>query len=163
MDHAEGTTPATWRRTPLTMYTAVSDLPELDWAWVEQQLAGETLYWVAAATDGHPHPRPVWGVWADDLLHLSIGTPSVRRAPNGTAVTVHLTSAIDVVIVEGHIAGQSADPALVAAYDAKYDYAYDADAYGPFHTIGPTVVIAWRSAGFAGKDGFREAGRWERA
>jgi hypothetical protein len=151
-----------WRRTPLRMYTQVSDLPELDWHWVEEELTTATLYWVAVETTGHPHPRPVWGVWADDRLHLSIGTPAIRRAAPGTPVTVHLDGAIDVVIVEGSIGGQTAATDLVAAYDAKYDFSYDADTYGPFQTIEPSAVLAWRSAGPAGKDGFREAGRWQR-
>lgn len=150
---------ARWQRTPLRMYTQLSTLPELEWTWVDEQLRGALLYWVAVAAQGAPHPRPVWGVWVDDVLHLSIGTPAVRRAAPGTAVSVHLDGAIDVVIVEGMIAGTTDDPAHVAVYDAKYDYRYD-PSLGPFITVAPETVIAWRSAGIAGKDGFTAAGRW---
>ena len=40
------------------------------------------------------------------------------------------------------------------------DYPYDAEAYGPFVTVQPTIVMAWRAAGPAGRDGFRHVGCW---
>ena len=74
---------------------------------------------------------------------------------------MHLDSGTDVVIVEGVATTEDATPALLAAYDAKYDWHYDADTYGPFTRIAPEVVKAWRAAGIAGRDSFQETGRWE--
>ena len=51
--------------------------------------------------------------------------------------------------------------AVVAAYDRKYDYRYDVEQHGVLTTAAPTTVLAWRSAGPAGRDGFVEAGRWQ--
>jgi hypothetical protein len=31
-------------------------------------------------TPGHPHPRPVWGIWSQQRLHLSIGSPAILGA-----------------------------------------------------------------------------------
>ena len=74
---------------------------------------------------------------------------------------MHLDSGTDVVVVEG-IAQRIIEPdaALVAAYDRKYDWQYSYDEYGPFTRITPTIVHAWRSAGWAGRDGFQSVGRW---
>jgi hypothetical protein len=102
----------------------------------------------------------VWGVWADEVLHLSIGSPQLAAARPGTPATVHLDSGTDVVIVEGTVQAKTVDPAVVAAYDTKYTWTYDVDAYGPLTSIRPRLVLAWRSAGWAGRDGFTATGRW---
>jgi hypothetical protein len=146
--------------TPLRLYGQVSDKPPLAWAWVEGQLQSAGTYWVAAATPT-PHPRPVWGVWSGDGLFLSIGSPAIARAvARDPAVAVHLESGTDAVIVEGTAAGPSTDSALIAAYDAKYDWAYDVASYGPLLRVDPRVVLAWRTAGWAGRDSFQQTGRW---
>ena len=150
------------RRTAETLlqYAQPSARPGLEWAWVEPQLTDAGTYWVSTGTDRHPHPRPVWGVWVDDMLHLSIGSPKLAEAASGTPTTVHLDSGTDVVIVEGVIDAKAADPAIIAAYDTKYAWTYDVGSYGPLTSIRPHVVLAWRSAGWAGRDGFTATGRW---
>ncbi len=145
-------------------YGAASDRPAVEWRWVHDQLETAGTYWVVGPTSGHPHPRPVWGIWADDRLHLSVGSPALSSGLTaGTPVTVHLDSGTDVVIVEG-TRGNPADtrsaPALLAAYERKYDWHYDTAGYGPLVTIEPSKVLAWRSAGWAGRDGFQVAGCW---
>ena len=144
------------------MFGAASTDAALDWSWVQQQLTDAETYWVDVAGSGaRPHARPVWGVWRDDRLHLSIGTPAIRRAATpGAAATIHLPDGLDVVIVEGAVTGPTSDAGVVAAYDAKYDWKYDLAQYGPFTTVSPTDVLAWRAAGPAGRDGFAETGRW---
>src|SRR5215475_4580515 len=67
------------RGAALRMYGQPSATPRLDWAWVDAQLEAAGTYWVVARTPGHPHPRPVWGVWDSDHLYLSIGTPVTLR------------------------------------------------------------------------------------
>ena len=148
--------------TPLRFYGAVAEQDHLEWDWVDGRLRDAGLYWVTARTPGPPHPRPVWGVWDDGALHLSLGSPTIRAAlAEDPVVTVHLDSAVDVVIVEGTAAPvEDMHPALVGAYDEKYDWTYDVEAYGAFTTVTPTVVLAWRAAGPAGRDGFQEVGRW---
>jgi hypothetical protein len=73
---------------------------------------------------------------------------------------VHLDSGTDVVILEGRVESRSVDPELIAAYESKYTWKYDVDAYGPLTSIRPHTVLAWRSAGWAGRDGFIETNRW---
>ena len=143
------------------MYGVASEVDELEWPWVLAELAAAGTYWVVARSPRHPHPRPVWGVWFGEALHVSIGSPVLaRQLATDPAVTVHLDSGTDVVVVEGAVSAPSDDAPLIAAYDAKYDWHYDVGEYGPLTTIRPAVVLAWRSAGWAGRDGFRGAGRW---
>jgi hypothetical protein len=86
----------------LTMYGQPSSAPRLDWSWVRTQLEDAGTYWVVARGSGHPHPRPVWGVWHADVLHLSVGSPIVASALEvDPRVTAHVGSGTDVVIVEG--------------------------------------------------------------
>ena len=147
----------------LRMFTQVADADALSWDEVRAQLAAEGTYWVVPRSpEGPPHPRPVWGVWLPDGLHLSVGSPVVRRQlAADPSVTVHTSSGTDVVLVEGHAAGAAPDAApALAAYQQKYDWVYDADQFGPLTWIRPRDVLAWRAAGDAGRDGFRRVGRW---
>lgn len=88
-------------REALSFYTQPSELPQPTWEWANDQLAAAGMYWVDAPGE-RPHARPVWGVWDSPWLFLSVGSPELRRRlrPPSTA-TVHLESAIDVVIAEG--------------------------------------------------------------
>jgi hypothetical protein len=144
------------------MYTQPSAHPQLDWQWVQEQLESAGTYWVIARSDGYPHPRPVWGAWLHDALHLSIGSPVIRGALAGDPkVTVHLESGTDVVVVEGEfIPAATTEPAVIAAYNGKYDWEYDEAAYGPIARVAPHSVIAWRTAGWAGRESFQETGKW---
>jgi hypothetical protein len=111
------------RPAPLRLYGGPSNTPSLDWAWVDGQLRSAGTYWVVARTPGHPHPRPVWGVWRNDRLCLSIATPATRRAlERDPVVTVPLDSGTDVVIVEGRVLSRVSEPDVIAAYDEKYDW-----------------------------------------
>jgi hypothetical protein len=143
------------------MYGEPSQVAPLEWSWVQAQLAAAGTYWVVAAGGGHPHPRPVWGVWLDEVLHLSIGSPVIARLLRAEpSVTVHLDSGVDAVVVEGAAGGPVDRAAVLAAYDAKYDWSYSVDEYGPLTSVVPSTVLAWRSAGWAGRDGFLATGRW---
>jgi hypothetical protein len=156
---------------PIRFYGSPTDKPPLEWDDVEAQLGSAPTFWVVAASgDDRPHPRPVWGVWSplgDADLWLTLGSP--RLAADVAArplVTAHLDSGVEVVIVEG-AAELVRDPAavarFVAAYDRKYDWVYDVEQYGPPTRITPTSVLAWRSAGWAGRDGFAAASKWTSA
>ncbi len=148
-------------RAPLRLYGKPSDKSELDWEWVDGQLSAAGTYWVTARTNGHPHPRPVWGVWSGQRLHLSVGTPRTAGAlAADPTVTVHLDSGTEVVIVEGRAVGSSSDPAVLASYDRKYDWSYDLSLYGSLTCVAPETVLAWRTAGWAGRESFQQTGRW---
>jgi hypothetical protein len=148
----------------LRMYGATSDLPLLEWDATRAQLAVAGTYWVVAASSGMPHPRPVWGVLGDDdVLALSIGTPmTLRRLALDPRVSVHLDSGVDVVIVEGRVRGadDATERAAIRAYDSKYDWSYDVEQYGRLTLLVPDVVVAWRSEGWAGRDGFAAGARY---
>jgi hypothetical protein len=148
---------------PLRLYGAVADAEGLEWEWVQRQLDHAGTYWVVARGSGHPHPRPVWGVFARDGLHLSIGSPVLARdLAADPIVTVHLDSGTDVVVVEGLATLESAEASRthLDAYNLKYDWDYTIDQYGPLTHVQPERVMAWRSAGWAGRDGFQRVGRW---
>jgi hypothetical protein len=150
------------REQPLRLYGQRSDRAPLAWSWVEEQLAAAGTYWVVGQSRGHPHPRPVWGVWDEQRLHLSVGSPVLRRALRAhPAATVHLDSGTDVVIVEG-LATEvtSTAPAAVEAYNRKYDWDYRTADYGELTVVAPVTVLAWRTAGWAGRDSFQQTGRW---
>ena len=147
---------------PISFYGEPSGFALLEWSWVAERLVEAGTYWVVANSAATPHPRPVWGIWDGDALVLSIGSPAVAGAaaadPN---ITVHLDSGTEVVVVEG-IARSLTEPVAdyLRAYDAKYEWTYSYAEYGPLTRIDPTRVLAWRSAGWAGRDGFQSAGSW---
>jgi hypothetical protein len=152
--------PAEWKRP--TFYGEPSDHEPLAWDWVDEQLRESGTYWVVAGGMGPPHPRPVWGVWREPTLWLSIGSPALRAALGGEPrVAVHLESGTDVVVLEGRVRGPSLDEGAIDAYDRKYDWSYDVAQYGPLTVVAPTRILAWQAAGWAGREGFRRAGRWE--
>lgn len=143
------------------MYGEPASVEELEWAWVDEQLSDAAAYWTTTAGSGHPHPRPVWGIWLDRLLYLSIGSPILAaELDTGRAVTVNLSSVNDVVIIEGLSVGPADEENLIAAYNHKYDWNYTVEEYGPLTGITPIKVMAWRSSGWAGRGGFQSAGRW---
>lgn len=48
----------------------------------------------------------------------------------------------------------------VARYERKYDSSYEVDKYGPLTRVAPETVLAWRTAGWAGRESFQQTGRW---
>ena len=132
----------------------------LRWKWAEDQLVNAGAYWIVTPSTEHPHPRPVWGIWTQSQLCVSIGSPRLKADTGADGlVTVHLGGINDVVIVEGRTAGAISDSQLLDLYNIKYDWNYTVEEYGPFTIVEPAKVIAWRSAGWAGRDGFQATGR----
>ncbi len=145
-----------------SFYGHESDDEALEWEWVDEQLRDAGLYWVSTRCEGHPHPRPVWGVWGDERLFLSIGTPLARDVlASDPLITVHLESGTDVVIVEALAVGESSSDDVIGAYDEKYEWTYDIEEYGSLIEVVPVKILAWRAAGWAGRDSFTHAGCWE--
>jgi hypothetical protein len=124
----------------------LSDGHLLPWSWAVERLSAERNYWlVTARRDGFPQARPVWGVWSEAGLLVSVGGGGLGRAAiaDGAAampITVHLDDADDVVILEGVIDRVSGSHApitfaidrqqhrsAVEAYNAKYSWDFDPD------------------------------------
>jgi nitroimidazol reductase NimA-like FMN-containing flavoprotein (pyridoxamine 5'-phosphate oxidase superfamily) len=78
----------------------------LPWAWAEERLEKARNYWVCTAgADGRPHSVPVWGAWMDGTLYFD-GHPMTRWGRNlkhNPAISVHLESGDEVVILEGDV------------------------------------------------------------
>ncbi len=74
----------------------------LPWTWATERLTQARNYWIATTRpDGQPHSRPVWGVWLDDIFYFSTGSLAEQNLATNPAITVHLESGSEVVIIEG--------------------------------------------------------------
>ncbi|HEX4906409.1 MAG TPA: pyridoxamine 5'-phosphate oxidase family protein, partial [Acidimicrobiales bacterium] len=119
--------------------------PRLPWSWAAERLETERSYWVVTVTGrGRPHARPVWGVFFEGALHLSIGAAGFRKGESSREVSVHVDSAVDVVIVDG-VAEQILDAATrqraAAVFNPKYELAADADFVN--FRVAPRVAWGW--------------------
>src|SRR5205085_5766053 len=74
----------------------------LPWKWAAERLTRARNYWIATTRpDGQPHSRPVWGIWLDDTFYFSTDSLAVQSMAANSAITVHLESGGEVVIIEG--------------------------------------------------------------
>src|SRR5688500_7476423 len=129
------------------------------WSWAVERLESERNYWlVTVRRDGFPQARPVWGVWSEHGLFLSVGQGGLQRTSGGPAmpITVHVDDAADVVILEGvidrvapYVSGEvtiaatleldrSVLPPLVDRYNAKYGWNFDRDGDGLNFLVRPS-------------------------
>ena len=135
-----------------------SDAP-VAWTDIEKKLRAAPNYWITTiAADGRPHDRPVDGVWVDGALVFG-GSPAtrwVRNMQQNPAISVHLPSGDDVVILEGDVElvddpnHPLGEPSRVAS-KAKYPQYYPGDElqeHQPFWMLRPTVAYAWTLDGF---------------
>ena len=132
----------------------------IEWGEVEQLLRQSPNYWVTTVSrDGRPHPRPVDGVWVGGALCFG-GSPQalwVRNLEANPAVSVHLPSGEDVVILNGTasrvtnpehpLAGPSRE-ASKAKYPQYYGGGDELPPFQPFWAVAPAVVYTWRLEGF---------------
>jgi uncharacterized protein YceH (UPF0502 family) len=137
-------------------------LGPLPWRWVHERLERAPTYWLVTTGLGHaPHATPVWGVWMDQRLLLTVGSPVHNRNRDANPnVTVHLESGTDVVIVEG-AAHVDARPHTVEPFLDRYrrKYDYEIDHHDAFVVV-PSKVMAWAGKGEAARDGFDAVGKW---
>lgn len=134
----------------------------MPWSWAEKCLTDERNYWlVSVRDDGFPQARPLWGVWHEGLLYLSVGHAGLQRsvepADGRLDVTVHVDSAVDVVILEGTITRATelyarrfkvTDPPPADAlrkagelYEKKYEYSGDFVNF----VVRARIVYGWKS------------------
>lgn len=125
----------------------------LPWSHVSERMTQAMHYWICTVgSDDRPHVTPVDGLWLDDRLYFG-GSPQTRRNRNlikSPAVSVHLDSSDDVVILQGEAHLQTPDHALavqLASLSAqKYGYGPSPEAYeaSGVHVFRPHVVCAWK-------------------
>jgi hypothetical protein len=130
----------------------------LPWDWAVERLEAARNYWLSTTrADGRPHAMPAWAVWLDGVLYFE-GSPETRRARNlatNPAISVHLESGDEVVILEGQseVAGVPPRPLaerLAAAFTAKYaashDYRPTPEQWdrGGLWTLRPRVAFGWK-------------------
>jgi hypothetical protein len=136
----------------------------LPWTHVRKRFAGAHNYWICTArTDGRPHSIPVWGFFFDDTLYFGTGrsTRKARNLAHNPAVSVHLESGDDVVIVEGRVQEvHDSDKATLGKLDsaskAKYKMPLMTIPGTVIYAVRPRVVLAWTEKGFP-----KDATRWE--
>jgi hypothetical protein len=136
----------------------------LPFSHAEERLTKSRNYWICTARpDGRPHSIPVWGFWIDGAIYFGTGRAS-RKACNlahNPAVSIHLDSGDDVVILEGTAAevdltDKSLLKKLDAASRAKYKMPVVVGPENVLYSIRPRVVLAWTE-----KDFPNNATRWQ--
>lgn len=136
-------------RLPIRMWGAEKDAEPVGWDDVERRLRDAITYWVVTAAGA----RPVWGVWHEERLLLSIGSSVLWRGiGESPATSAHLEDAHDVVIVEG-TASQITDDAVLApfcdVYNPKYRWDFTVGQIpGGIVELRPSVVLAWRAGSY---------------
>jgi nitroimidazol reductase NimA-like FMN-containing flavoprotein (pyridoxamine 5'-phosphate oxidase superfamily) len=135
----------------------------LPWSHAEERLTRSRNYWICTARpDGRPHSIPVWGFWADGAFYFGTGRSS-RKGKNlayKSAISVHLESGDDVVILEGS-AVEVSDKATLKKLNALSRKKYKMPlttipGETVFYCVRPRVVLAWTE-----KDFPNNATRWE--
>jgi hypothetical protein len=136
----------------------------LPFSHAEQRLTKSRNYWICTARpDGRPHSIPVWGFWIDGALYFGTGRSSrkARNLAHNAAVSIHLDSGDDVVILEGTVveidlSDKSQLKKLDAASRAKYKMPMVVGPENVLYSVRPRVVLAWTE-----KDFPNNATRWQ--
>lgn len=130
----------------------------------EQRLTKARNYWICTARpDGRPHSIPVWGFWIDGAVYFGTARTSrkARNLAHNSAVSIHLDSGDDVVILEGKavevdLTDQPTIKKLDAASRAKYKMPLMVMPEAVMFSVRPRVVLAWTESDFP-----NNATRWE--
>jgi hypothetical protein len=136
----------------------------LPFTHAEKRLIGSRNYWICTARpDGRPHSIPVWGFWIDGALYFGTGRLSrkARNLAHNPAISIHLDSGDDVVILEGtavevDLTNKSQLKKLNAASRAKYKMPMAIAPENVIYSVRPRVVLAWTE-----KDFPNNATRWQ--
>jgi nitroimidazol reductase NimA-like FMN-containing flavoprotein (pyridoxamine 5'-phosphate oxidase superfamily) len=142
----------------------------LPWSHAEERLARARNYWICTSRpDGRAHSIPVWGMWVEDAFYFGTARSSrkARNLVHNPAISVHLESGDDVVIIEGSaeeargiIEKKERDQDLFAKLDAasrnKYKMPLMVVPDSVIYRVQPRIVLAWTE-----KDFPNNATRWE--
>lgn len=139
-----------------------NDAPLLPWSHAEERLEQARYYWLATTRrDGRPHVTPVWGVWVDDAVYFD-GPPITtwgRNLKTNPALSIHLDSGDDVVILEGTAEDITTDSVLgdriVEAWNAKYGRFPPDPAGDGILRLRPLTARAWSS------ESLEDGTRWD--
>ena len=99
---------------------------------------------------------PVWGVWLDETFYFGTGRDSVkgRNLARNPAVSVHLESGDDVVILEGvveEVTERARLRHIYEVYGQKYNLDMSASAEegaGPTYVLRPALGFTWLEKDF---------------
>jgi general stress protein 26 len=132
----------------------------LPWSHAEARLAKSRNYWICTTRpDGRPHSIPVWGSWTDGALYFGTERTSrkARNLAHNPALSVHLESGDDVVILEG-TAVEVSDPAIFRKIDKAYRTKYKTPLHpeAVLYCVRPRVALAWTEKNFP-----NDATRWK--
>ena len=131
----------------------------------EDRLARSRNYWICTTrADGRPHSIPVWGFWMDGAFYFGTARSSrkARNLAQNPAVSVHLDSGDDVVILEGTVVEvrpneRATLKKLDAASRAKYKMPLTTiPGETVLYRVRPCVVLAWTEKEFP-----KNATRWQ--
>lgn len=137
--------------------TPETDEGLLPWNWATERLERARNYWFSTTrADGRPHAMPAWAAWIDGVLYFE-GSPATRRARNiaaNPAVSIHLESGDEVVILEGEAYEHGKPDRALAEhlskiftekYAASHDYKPAPDQWdeGGLWSMRPRVAFAW--------------------
>jgi len=137
----------------------------IPWPRIEERLRTAANYWiVTVGPNARPHARPVDGVWVEGALCFG-GSPETRWVRNlmvNRAITIHLSSEAEAIILEGD-AEYATNPAhplaapMLAASKMKYPQYFSGSdiSFRPFWALRPSTAFAWTLEGFP-----RGATRW---
>jgi hypothetical protein len=135
----------------------------LPWSHAEERLARSRNYWICSARpDGRPHSIPVWGFWLDGAFYFGTArsTRKARNLAHNSAISVHLESGDDVVILEGkavEVGDKETFKKIDAASRAKYKMPLMViPGESVVYCVRPRVVLAWTEKNFPDT-----ATRWE--
>jgi general stress protein 26 len=135
----------------------------LPWSHAEERLIRSRNYWICTSRpDGRPHSIPVWGFWIDGALYFGTVAAS-RKGKNlakNPAVSVHLESGDDVVILEGTALAVK-DKAIMKKVDDASKQKYNMPLVNiprktVVYCVRPRVALAWTE-----KDFPKSATRWQ--
>jgi hypothetical protein len=134
----------------------------LPWSHAQERLTRSRNYWICTARpDGRPHSIPVWGSGSRTLLYFGTArsTRKARNLARQPAVSVHLESGDDVVILEGNAVEVSDKPTLKKLDEAsrtKYKMPLLLIPGGSvIYRVRPRVALAWTENDFP-----NDATRW---
>jgi Pyridoxamine 5'-phosphate oxidase len=122
----------------------------------EQRLAVARNYWICTVRpDGRPHAIPVWGFWLDGCLYFGTARSSrkARNLANNPALSIHLESGDDVIILEGQavevdLTDKPTFKKLDAASRAKYKMPIMIVPESVLYCVRPRMVLAWTEKDF---------------
>lgn len=134
-------------------YSAKGAKPKfVPWSFAEERLERSHNYWICSTRpDGRPHSIPVWGVWVGTAFYFSTD-PESRKAKNlkaNPAVSVHVDSGDEPVILEGRVEAVKLDDDVDGAYAKKYKMHLKVfPGAMVIFRLKPKTVLAWREKDF---------------